>query len=97
MEIIRPKKNTGKKVAVVGAGPAGLACAHALSREGVDVTIFEKEEKGGGLMTYGVAAYKVTPEFCKDEVDFILSIGGIDVHYKKSWVKIFHWKNLMKI
>jgi glutamate synthase (NADPH/NADH) small chain len=60
-----------------------LACAHALSREGVDVTIFEKEEKGGGLMTYGVAAYKVTPEFCKDEVDFILSIGGIDVHYKK--------------
>ena len=34
-------------------------------------------------MTYGVAAYKVTPEFCKDEVDFILSIGGIDVHYKK--------------
>ncbi len=77
------KKNTGKKVAVVGAGPAGLACAHALSREGVDVTIFEKEEKGGGLMTYGVAAYKVTPEFCKDEVDFILSIGGIDVKYKK--------------
>ena len=77
------KKNTGKKAAVVGAGPAGLACAHALSREGVDVTIFEKEEKGGGLMTYGVAAYKVTPEFCKDEVDFILSIGGIDVQYKK--------------
>lgn len=77
------KTSTGKKVAVVGAGPAGLACAHALSREGVDVTIFEKEEKGGGLMTYGVAAYKVTPEFCKDEVDYILSIGGIDVQYKK--------------
>lgn len=77
------KPSTGKKVAVVGAGPAGLACAHALSREGVDVTIFEKEEKGGGLMTYGVAAYKVTPEFCEDEVNYILSIGGIDVQYKK--------------
>lgn len=75
--------SNGKKVAVVGAGPAGLACAHALSLQGVDVTIFEKEEKGGGLMTYGVAAYKVTPDFCENEVDYILSIGGIDVQYKK--------------
>ena len=77
------KPSNGKKVAVVGAGPAGLACAHALSLQGVDVTIFEKEEKGGGLMTYGVAAYKVTPEFCKSEVDYILSVGGINVNYKK--------------
>lgn len=77
------KPSNGKKVAVVGAGPAGLACAHALSCEGVEVTIFEKEEKAGGLVTYGVAAYKVTPEFCKEEVDYILSIGGIDVQYKK--------------
>ncbi len=75
------KPSTGKKVAVVGAGPAGLACAHALSREGVDVTIFEKEAKGGGLMTYGVAAYKVTPEFCEAEVDWITSVGGIDIKY----------------
>jgi len=82
-KLFNRKPATGKKVAVVGAGPAGLACAHALSREGVDVTLFEKEEKGGGLMTYGVAAYKVTPKFCKDEVDYILSIGGIDVQYKK--------------
>ena len=73
--------NQRKKVAVVGAGPAGLACAHALSREGIDVTIFEKEAKGGGLMTYGVAAYKADAAFCKDEVDYILSIGGIDVKY----------------
>ena len=77
------KPSTGKKVAVVGAGPAGLACAHALSREGVDVTIFEKEAKGGGLMTYGVAAYKVTPEFCEAEVDWITSVGGIDIEYNK--------------
>jgi glutamate synthase (NADPH/NADH) small chain len=54
----------GKKVAIVGAGPAGLSCAHVLSREGIDVTIYEKEAKGGGLMTYGIAAYKVTPHFC---------------------------------
>jgi dihydropyrimidine dehydrogenase (NAD+) subunit PreT len=70
-----------KKVAIVGAGPAGLSCAHVLSREGIDVTVFEKESKGGGLMTYGIAAYKVTPAFCEDEVDFITSLGGIDIKY----------------
>lgn len=75
------KPSTGKRVAVIGAGPAGLSCAHVLSREGVDVTIFEKEEKGGGLMTYGIAAYKVTPEFCEEEVNYILSLGGIEIQY----------------
>lgn len=71
------------KVAVVGAGPAGLSCAHMLSREGVDVTIFEKESKGGGLMTYGIAAYKVTPQFCEDEVNYITGIGGIEIRYNQ--------------
>lgn len=75
------KKATGKKVAIVGAGPAGLSCAHVLAREGVDVTVYEKENKGGGLMTYGIAAYKVTPKFCQDEVDYITSIGGIEIKY----------------
>ena len=72
-----------KKVAVVGAGPAGLSCAHNLSREGIDVTIFEKESKGGGLMTYGIAAYKVTPQFCEDEVNYITGIGGIEIKYNQ--------------
>jgi dihydropyrimidine dehydrogenase (NAD+) subunit PreT len=75
------KVSISKRVAVVGAGPAGLSCAHVLSREGVDVTVFEKEGKGGGLMTYGIAAYKVTPAFCEDEVDFITSVGGINIQY----------------
>jgi len=77
------KPSTGKKVAIIGAGPSGLSCAHALSREGVDVTIYEKESKGGGLMTYGIAAYKVTPQFCQEEVDYITSIGGIDIIYNQ--------------
>ncbi|HXO74539.1 MAG TPA: FAD-dependent oxidoreductase, partial [Puia sp.] len=72
---------TGKKVAVVGAGPSGLSCAHVLARSGAEVTIYEKEEKGGGLMTYGIAAYKVTPAFCGEELEYILSIGGITVLY----------------
>ncbi|MEP6728233.1 MAG: FAD-dependent oxidoreductase, partial [Bacteroidota bacterium] len=82
-QLFERKQNTGKKVAVIGAGPAGLSCAHMLSRQGVDVTIYEKEKRAGGLMTYGIAAYKVTPQFCEDEVNYITSIGGIDIKYNQ--------------
>jgi dihydropyrimidine dehydrogenase (NAD+) subunit PreT len=82
-QLFKRKAATGKKVAIVGAGPAGLSCAHVLSREGVDVTIYEKESKGGGLMTYGIAAYKVTPQFCEDEVNYITAIGGIEIKYNQ--------------
>lgn len=82
-KLFERKPSTGKKVAIVGAGPAGLSCAHVLSREGIDVTIFEKESKGGGLMTYGIAAYKVTPRFCEDEVNYITSLGGIEIKYNQ--------------
>ena len=90
------KPTTGKKVAIIGAGPAGLSCAHALSREGVDVTVYEKESKGGGLMTYGVAAYKVTSEFCQEEVDFITSLGGITIKYNHSFGKDIILSDLQK-
>ncbi len=82
-QLFKRKESTGKKVAIVGAGPAGLSCAHMLSREGVDVTIYEKESKGGGLMTYGIAAYKVTPKFCEEEVDYITALGGIWIKYNQ--------------
>jgi dihydropyrimidine dehydrogenase (NAD+) subunit PreT len=81
-QLFKRKPSVGKKVAIVGAGPAGLSCAHVLSREGIDVTIYEKETKGGGLMTYGIAAYKVTPEFCDDEVNYITALGGIEIKYE---------------
>jgi glutamate synthase (NADPH/NADH) small chain len=70
---------TGKKVAVVGAGPAGLSCAHRLAVHGHDVTLFDAREKAGGLNEYGIASYKSVDDFAAREVDFILSIGGIDV------------------
>src|SRR5258706_14083939 len=95
-QLFERKKPTGKKVAIVGAGPAGLSCAHALSREGIDVTIYEKESKGGGLMTYGIAAYKVTPEFCEEEVNYILSLGGIEVKYNHELGKEITLKQLKK-
>jgi glutamate synthase (NADPH/NADH) small chain len=72
---------TGKKVAVVGAGPAGLACAHRLAIYGHDVTVFEAREKSGGLNEYGIASYKSVDNFAQKEVDFILSIGGIKIEH----------------
>jgi len=71
--------STGKKIAVIGGGPAGLACAHKLAEFGHSVTIFESKDKLGGLNEYGIAAYKSTHDFAQREVDFILSIGGIEV------------------
>ncbi len=73
------QKPTGKRVAVVGGGPAGLSCAHALAVQGHDVTIFEAKPKLGGLNEYGIAAYKTVNNFAQAEVEFILSIGGISV------------------
>jgi dihydropyrimidine dehydrogenase (NAD+) subunit PreT len=70
---------TGKRIAVVGGGPAGLACAHRLARLGHDVTVFEARTRAGGLNEYGVAEYKVPDHFARAEVDFILGIGGIEL------------------
>ena len=75
---------TGRRIAVVGAGPAGLACAHGLARHGHDVTIFEARPKPGGLNEYGIAAYKVADDFAQREVGFILAIGGISIEYGKA-------------
>ncbi|WP_170433137.1 NAD(P)-dependent oxidoreductase [Ruegeria arenilitoris] len=70
---------TGKTVAVIGAGPAGLACAHRLSMLGHDVVIHEAKPKPGGLNEYGIAAYKATNDFAQAEVDWLLKIGGIAI------------------
>jgi dihydropyrimidine dehydrogenase (NAD+) subunit PreT len=74
---------TGKKVAVVGAGPAGLACAHRLAMHGHAVTVFEARKKSGGLNEFGIAAYKTVDDFAQREVDFIVAIGGITVKHGK--------------
>jgi dihydropyrimidine dehydrogenase (NAD+) subunit PreT len=68
---------TGRSVAVVGAGPAGLACAHKLATLGHAVTLFEAREKPAGLNEYGIAAYKIPDDFAAREAAFILDVGGI--------------------
>jgi dihydropyrimidine dehydrogenase (NAD+) subunit PreT len=70
---------SGKRVAVAGGGPAGLACAHRLSLLGHDVTLFEARAKLGGLNEYGIAAYKTPDNFAQREVEYLLAIGGIEV------------------
>jgi dihydropyrimidine dehydrogenase (NAD+) subunit PreT len=72
---------TGRRVAIVGAGPAGLSCAHALAERGHAVTVFEAREKSAGLNEYGIAAYKTPDDFAQKEAAFILSIGGIEVKH----------------
>lgn len=69
---------TGKRVAVVGAGPAGLAAAHGLAWRGHDVVLFDAAPKLGGLNEYGLATYKVAGGFAQKEIDWLLSIGGIE-------------------
>ncbi len=71
--------STGKHVAVVGAGPAGLACAHRLAMHGHDVTVYEAQGKPGGLNEYGIAAYKMAEDFAAREVEWLLGIGGITI------------------
>ncbi len=72
---------TGKSVAVVGAGPAGLSCAHRLAMKGHSVTIYDARSKGGGLNEFGIAAYKSAGNFAQDEVNWLMQIGGIGVEY----------------
>jgi dihydropyrimidine dehydrogenase (NAD+) subunit PreT len=72
---------SGKRIAVVGAGPAGLSCAHRLAMHGHDVVIFEAREKAGGLNEYGIAAYKLVDDFAQREVEFLLQIGGIEIRH----------------
>lgn len=75
---------TGKKIAVVGAGPAGLACAHKLATLGHDVTVYDAKSKAGGLNEYGLAAYKTPNDFAQKEIAYLLAVGGISVETGKA-------------
>ena len=71
---IKPESN-GIKVAVIGSGPAGLTVAFELAKKGYDVTIFEKNEKIGGVLTYGIPDFRLSRELIDLLVSRLLDIG----------------------
>ena len=75
VRLFEPGPANGKRVAIVGAGPAGLSCGRDLRRRGYAVTVFEAKDKPGGLNTYGIAEYKMTPAVALAEVQDILDLG----------------------
>jgi glutamate synthase (NADPH/NADH) small chain len=78
----------------VGAGPAGLSCAHRLAMLGNDVVIFEAQDKAGGLNEYGIARYKLTNDYAQKEVDFLQGIGGIEIRHGQRLGENLHLKDL---
>jgi len=82
-QIFTRAEPTGKTIAVVGAGPAGLSCAHTLARLGHNVVVFDAKPKAGGLNEYGLASYKTTNNFAQAEVSWLLAIGGIEL--RQGW------------
>src|SRR5262245_43114024 len=80
-----PEEKSGRKVAIIGAGPAGLGCAAELAQLGHQAVVFEKQPQPGGLNTYGIAYYKLTPKASLEEIELVKSLGveircGIEVH-----------------
>tara|TARA_B110000003_G_scaffold270695_1_gene303614 strand:+ start:1253 stop:2587 length:1335 start_codon:yes stop_codon:yes gene_type:complete len=88
--------STGKTVAVVGGGPAGLSCAHRLAMLGTNVVIYDARPKIGGLNEYGIAAYKSTNEFAAKEIEWLLAIEGITVENNKALGKNINLDDLVK-
>ena len=84
IQLFERAPDTGKRVAVIGGGPAGLSCAHRLACFGHNVTIFNRDKKLGGLNEYGIAAYKTVDDFAQREIEYILGIGGIKVQTSMS-------------
>lgn len=88
--------DTGRKVAVVGAGPAGLACAHRLSMRGNRVTVFDDREKPGGLNEYGVAPYKTVDGFAQAEIRYVTERMEIEVRNGMRLGDGLDWKSLRR-
>ena len=77
---VAPEQKNGKKVALIGAGPASLAVANDLMPLGYDCTIFEAQSVAGGLMRYNIPAFRLPHEVLNEEIDYILEMG-VEIHY----------------
>jgi glutamate synthase (NADPH/NADH) small chain len=93
VDVFKPGTPNGRKVAVIGAGPAGLSCAGYLAREGYCVTVFEKRDLAGGLSTYGIIRLREPMETALAEVEMIRRLGvtietGVDIGRDMAWSDI---------
>ena len=88
-----PAVRSGKKVAVIGAGPAGLACAQQLNRAGHQVTVFEKTDRAGGLLMYGIPHYKLRKEKVQRRID-VLAAEGVEFRYNVTVGETIAWEQL---
>jgi glutamate synthase (NADPH/NADH) small chain len=96
IQLFRRAGVSGKNVAVIGSGPAGLSCAHRLAILGHKVTIYEARTKPGGLNEYGLAAYKMLDDRAARELTYILDIGGINLETGKSLGEDFELADLRR-
>lgn len=89
------KPATGKKVAVIGAGPAGLSCGFFLQKEGHQVDIFEAAPRAGGWLRYGIPEYRLPNDLLQKEVDNITEMG-VNIFYNKKFGKDISYKNIKR-
>ncbi len=90
-----PGPDSGKKVAVVGAGPAGISAAYFLRQLGHAVTIFEAREEPGGMLRWGIPAYRLPREEIRREFQAILDMG-VTIHYNRALGTDFHLEDLRR-
>lgn len=83
----------GKKVAIIGSGPAGLMCSAVLAKKGAKVDLYEKHEKLGGILRYGIPDFRLPKEILDHTIEMILSLG-IDVHLNQQLGEDFTLSNL---
>jgi NADPH-dependent glutamate synthase beta subunit-like oxidoreductase/Pyruvate/2-oxoacid:ferredoxin oxidoreductase delta subunit len=75
LKFLKPETSTGKKVAVIGGGPAGLSCAYQLALKGHEVTVFDEHEQLGGMMRYGIPGFRTPRHVLDTEIQRILDLG----------------------
>jgi len=92
---IKPVEQTKEKIAIIGAGPAGLSAAYYLARMGYKPTIFEKGEKTGGMVRYGVPQYRLSDDALDHDVEFIKSMG-VEILMNKTFGPDLTLKDLKK-
>ena len=76
-----PARETGKRIAIIGGGPAGMTAAYQLRRRGYRCTIYDDHEALGGMMRYGIPGYRTPRQFLDHEIDRILALGGIETRF----------------